>query len=799
MKKSIFRSAQILAISITTLCIGLTGCYASDEQADPETPVYKDPAANIDARLDDLIARMSVEEKIAQIVTIWVGKKDILDDDLQLDAKKVKERIPLGLGQFARPSDAVGPGSPREISGRDAAQTIKLVNALQRYATGETRLGIPILFHEEGLHGYAAVGATSFPQAIALASTWDPELVKEVNSITAREIRSRGVHLVLSPVVDIARDPRWGRIEETFGEDPYLTAELGVAAVNGLQGDDSHESLPADKVFATLKHMTGHGQPESGTNIGPAQISERELRENFFPPFEQVVRRTGIRAVMASYNEIDGIPSHANRWLLQDILRGEWGYEGAVVSDYTGIENLADLHHVAATHEEAAVLALAAGIDVDLPDGYSFSTLANALREGKVKESDIDTAVRRHLEIKFRAGLFENPYADAGYAEEITNDQDARDLARQAAQKSIVLLKNDGALPLSLPTGDNKKPVIAVIGPNAAVARLGGYSGQPPETVSLLDGVRARVADRARVEYAQGVVITEDDDWFGDEVVLGDPKENHRLIAEAVTVARSADTIILAIGDTEQTSREAWSANHLGDRSSLELVGDQQALFDALRALDKPLVVVLINGRPASTVKIAEEANALVEAWYLGERGGDAMADMLFGDINPGGKLPLTIPRSVGQLPMVYSHKPTARRGYLFGSVDPLFPFGWGLSYTEFEISEPHLSSSEIGIGDTVEIRVDIKNVGDRTGDEVVQLYIRDQVASVTRPVKLLKGFERVTLEAGESRSLKFTLGPEELSLWNTDMQKVVEPGLFDIMVGPNSVDLKTTVLEVED
>jgi beta-glucosidase len=743
---------------------------------------------------------MTPEEKLAQIRSVWDGKVELFDDTLRFVPAKMAERYPHGIGSFSRPSDARGPVSPRIVPGRDARETIALVNAVQRFALEETRLGIPVLFHEEGLHGHQAVGATSFPQAIALASSWDPDLVREVNSVTAREIRARGVHLVLSPVVDIARDPRWGRIEETFGEDPFLVGEMGVAAVEGLQGEGEIDLLGPGKVFATLKHMTGHGQPESGTNVGPAPISERELRENFLPPFEAVVRRTGIRAVMASYNEIDGVPSHVNPWLLTDVLRKEWGFNGMVVSDYYAIEQLVDLHHVFSDRGEAAAAALEAGIDVDLPDGRGFAPLAAELAEGRITGEQIDASVRRLLEVKFRAGLFEQPFADAKRAVATINNADARALARRAAERSIVLLTNNGVLPLALPPRRDARPTLAVIGPNADVARLGGYSGQPPEAVSLLEGIRAKAGDAADIVFARGVKITEDDDWWADEVTLADPAENRALIEEAVEVARDADVILLALGDTEQTSREAWAESHLGDRPSLELVGEQQQLFDALDALGKPLVVILINGRPASTVAIAAQADALVEAWYLGEQGGHAMAAVIFGDVNPGGKLPVTIPRSVGQLPMFYNHKPSARRGYLFASVEPLFPFGWGLSYTEFRLSEPRLSAAAIATiaaGDSVEVEVIVENVGERRGDETVQLYIRDEVSSVTQPVRELKAFERVTLDPGERRTVRFTLGPESFRLWDIDMQRVVEPGSFTIMTGPNSVDLQGVTLTI--
>jgi beta-glucosidase len=763
--------------------------------APPSNASYKNAGVSVEARVEDLLARMTLEEKVAQMQSIWDAKRDVFDAKLELDPEKMLLKFPDGIGQFARPSDATGPASPRLVPGRDLRGTIRLVNALQHYAVEHTRLGIPIMFHEEGLHGYVAVGATSFPQAIALASSWDPALVRAVNVVTAREMRARGVTEALTPVVDVARDPRWGRIEETFGEDPYLVGEMGVAAVEGLQGEGKTWDLRPGKVFATLKHLTGHGQPENGTNVGPAPYSERALREFFFPPFEKIIARTGISAVMPSYNEIDGVPSSANVWLLQRVLRGEWGFKGAVVSDYYAIEDLQRLHHIAATSEEAARLALKAGVDLDLPSPGAYATLTQQVRDGRVAVSCIDAAVRRLLTLKFRAGLFEHPFADAEQAQAVTDTSDARALALKAAQRSIVLLKNDGILPLTLSAG--KTPVIAVIGPNAAVARLGGYSSQPPIAVSILDGIRAKVGARAKVVFAQGVKITANDDWWADQVQLADPKENHRLIDEAVAAARGADQIILAIGDTEQTSREGWAPTHLGDRDSLDLVGEQQALFDALRALGKPLVVALINGRPASTVTIAEQANALLEGWYLGEQGGNAMADVLFGDVNPGGKLPVTIPRSVGQLPMFYNAKPSARRGYLFDTTTPLYPFGWGLSYSTFQIGTPQLSSDHIGVDGSLTVSVPVRNTGSRAGDETVQIYVHQLVGSVTRPIKELKAFERVSVAAGETKTVTFTLTPETFRMWNIDMQRVVEPGAFELMVGPNSVELKTAVLHI--
>lgn len=762
----------------------------------PASAPYRNASLPVDARVADLLSRMTLDEKVAQVITLWDAKTEVQDADSRWNPAKASLKFPAGLGQVARPSDRSGPSSPRTNKLRSIEESVAYVNAVQDWATKRTRLGIPVLFHEEALHGLAARDATSFPQAIAMASTWDPDLIRQVNAVVAREVRARGVPLVLSPVVDVARDPRWGRIEETFGEDPYLVSEMGVAAVEGLQGTGRARRLAQGKVFATLKHMTGHGQPESGTNVGPAPIAERTLREDFFPPFEAVVKRTGIEAVMASYNEIDGVPSHVNHWLLHDVLRGEWGFEGAVVSDYYAIEDLARLHHVAADIPDAARQALAAGVDADLPAGVAYSTLAASVRSGQVREADLDAAVALMLRMKFLAGLFEQPYARMRDTA-ITNDADAVATARRTAERSLILLKNDGALPLALPAAGGAKPTIAVIGPNAAVARLGGYYGIPRHPVSPLDGIRALVGDRARIVYAEGVRITENDDWWADEVKLADPAVNRQRIAAAVEAAKGADTILLFIGDTEQTSREGWANTHLGDRSALDLVGEQEALLDALKGLGKPVVAVLVNGRPPSYPGVAAKADAILETWYGGEQQGNAIANALFGRVNPGGKLPVTVARDVGQLPFYYNHKPTARRGYLFDDASPLFPFGYGLSYTRFDFAPPRLSAPAIAAGQPVTVSVDVTNAGVREGDEVVQVYVRDSVSSVTRPVKELKGFQRLTLKPGEKRTVAINLPPAAFQMWNVSMKRVVEPGEFEIMVGPDSAHLQSVKLTV--
>ncbi len=761
-------------------------------------PLYKNAAAPIAARVADLMARMTLEEKVAQIRTAWADKGEMIDE-LAFNPQKASAAFPHGIGHVTRPSDKRGvPGITGAAGGtaarwRTPEQTVDFINALQRWALEDTRLGIPVLLHEESLHGYMATQATMFPQAIALAGTFDVDLMRRVQSVTAREVRARGVPLVLSPVVDIVRDPRWGRIEETWGEDPYLVGEMGVAAVEGLQGPGKFERLRDGKVFATLKHMTGHGQPEAGVNVSPAQLAERELRENFFPPFREIVQRTSVGAVMPSYNEIDGMPSHASTWLLGSVLRGEWGFDGVIVSDYGGVHELATLHHVATDLEDAARQSLEAGVDSELPEGMAYATLPDAVRQGRVPATLVDTACARMLTLKFRAGLFENPYGDKALTARLTGDDEARALALEAARKSVCLLTNrDGALPLDRESMGR----VAVIGPNHAIARLGGYSSVPKQAISLIEGLRQMAPD-ADFVTAQGVFITTSEDRSQDLIYLADREENLRLIREAVEVASTADTIILAIGDTEQTSREGFAKNHLGDRTDIDLIGEQNELVDALAALGKPLIVAAYNGRPPSWPNVVEKADAILECWYPGQEGGTAVAEALLGDVNPGAKLPVTVVRNEGQVPYFYNHKPSARRGYLFDDKGPLFPFGHGLSYTSFAISPPRSDKARYGPDEPIRIAVDIRNTGPRAGDEVVQLYITRTDVSVTRPVLELKGFERARLEAGEMRTLRFTLTPAQLAIWNREMREVNEPGPVMLSVGASSENLQSVEVEI--
>lgn len=770
-------------------------------------PAYRNAQLPVAQRVQDLLRRMTLEEKVAQLQSLWVAPRpsEFINERGEFaPSERVKAALAHGIGQISGPSL----GMASDLENRTGPYQKKgprehaiFTNQLQRYIIEHNRWGIPAIFHEEALHGLAARGATSFPQAIALASTWDVDLVHAVFSAAAREARARGAHQVLTPVLDLAREPRWGRIEETYGEDPYLVARMGVAAVRGFQGEGPN--IDRQHVIATLKHFAAHGQPEGGTNAAPANFSERILREQFFFPFQTVVAEAKPLSVMASYNEIDGIPSHANRWLLGKILREEWGFRGFIVSDYSGINELITRHRVAADAAAAARKALEAGVDVELPQIQTFDTLVQQARNGTLPVELIDRAVARVLEAKFRLGLFENPYVDPDEAARVSESAAHRELALRAAREAIILLKNEGGL---APLDRNKIKTLAVIGPNAARVELGGYSGEPAYKTSILEGIKQKVGDSIKVLYAEGCKITAgapqkggEPSWWNDDVRLSDPQEDARKIAEAVEVAKAADIVLLVVGDNVETSREAWAENHLGDRDSLDLVGRQNDLVRAVVETGKPVVVFLINGRPLAINYIAERVPVIFEGWYLGQETGRAVADVLFGDYNPAGRLPVTIPRSIGQLPVYYYQKPTAKRGYLFASKEPLFPFGHGLSYTTFKYGNLRLSKDRIKPDEPVVVSVEVTNTGNRAGDEVVQLYVRDQVSSVTRPVKELKGFARISLQPGETRTVQFTLAPESLSFLNEEMRRVVEPGKFDIMVGPSSSDdkLQRIVLEV--
>ncbi len=763
----------------------------ADGREGAEQAAYRNETLPVAERVRDLLARMTLEEKAAQMVGVWQQKADTLvDADGNFDLEKAREAFKEGhgLGQVGRVSDAGSDGHHPE-QGQRARGMAELTNAIQRFFLEESRLGIPVVFHEECLHGLAGVGGTSFPQPIALGATFDPALVEALYAMTAEEARVRGAHQALTPVVDVAREPRWGRVEETFGEDPYLVASLGTAAVRGFQGDGSFHDRK--HLMATLKHFAAHAQPEAGMNCAPVNVSERELREVFLYPFRKAIEESGAVSVMASYNEIDGVPSHANRWLLHDVLRDEWGFEGFVVSDYYAIWELHDRpdthgHHVAKDKKEACALAVRAGVNVELPEPDCYLHLVELVREGVLEEAQLDALVAPVLAWKFRFGLFEDPYVDPDEAERISGSEENRQIALRAAQEAVTLLKNDGGvLPLDL----DEIQTLAVIGPNADRSLLGGYSGVPIYDVTVLEGIKAKVGVRAEILYSEGCKITVGGTWYEDPVVLPDPEEDRRLIAEAVEVAERADVIVLALGGNEQTSREAWSRTHMGDRTSLELFGRQNELVEAMVETGKPIVAFLFNGRPLAISKLSEQVPALCECWYLGQETGRAVADVLFGDVNPGGKLPISFPRSAGHLPIFYNHKPSARRGYLFDDVSPLYAFGYGLSYTTFAIEHVRLEDETIPRDGATRVLADVTNTGDRAGEEVVQLYLRDLVSSVTRPIKELKGFRRIHLAPGERQTVALDITPESLAFYNIDKEYVVEPGDFEVMVGASSRD----------
>ena len=745
---------------------------------------YRNPALSAEKRVKDLLSRMTLEEKAAQMLCIWQKKpQTLVDADGNFDSEKAKQAFKdgHGLGQVGRPSDA-GKG----LNARRMAET---TNAIQKFFLENSRLGIPVVFHEECLHGHAAVDGTSFPQPIALASTFNPQLIESIFTTTALEARSRGAHQALTPVVDVARDPRWGRVEETYGEDPFLVSRMGIAAVRGFQGDATFRDKT--RMIATLKHCVGHGQPESGMNCAPANVSMRVLRETFLFTFKEALQKGGAISVMPSYNEVDGVPSHANKWLLRDVLQKEFGFKGYYVSDYFAIWELGYRpdthgHFVAADKKESTRLAVEAGVNIELPDPDCYLELVNLVKKRVLKESQLDELVAPMLLWKFKLGLFDDPYVDPEVADRVVGCEEHAKLARQSACEVITLLKNERSLaPLDL----SKYKTIAVVGPNANRTLLGGYSGVPKHEVTVLDGIKARVGSKATVLYSEGCKITIGGNWNQDAVVPSNPEEDRKQIAEAIEVAKQADVIILAIGGNEQTSREAWMLNHMGDRASLDLIGRQEELVKAMVATGKPVIALLYHGRPNSINHLVQNVPVIFDCWYLGQENGHAVADVLFGDVNPSGKLPITIPRSVGHLPVFYNYKPSARRGYLFDEVSPLYAFGYGLSYTTFAIQNVRLEKKTIRTNGSTRVLADVTNTAKREGAEVVQMYIRDAVSSVTRPVKELKGFQKITLRPGEKKTVSFEITSDLLAFYDINMKYVVEPGEFFIMVGNSSRD----------
>jgi beta-glucosidase len=755
---------------------------------------YRDAAAPIEARVEDLLGRMTVDEKLAQLGCVWSTQ---LVADEAFSPARARELLAHGSGQITR----IGAST-----GLRPAESAAFANAIQRFLVEETRLGIPAIIHEESTAGFTARDATQFPQAIGLASTWNPALIEEAAEVIRAQMLAVGARQTLAPVLDIARDPRWGRTEETYGEDPYLAARLGVAYVRGIQGDDLRAG-----VVATGKHFLAYGASEGGLNHAPAHVGPRELREVYARPFEAAIREAGLASVMNAYNEIDGLPCGGSRAILDDLLRGELGFDGVVVADYYTTMLLCSFHRVAADKGEAGRMALEAGLDVDLPQLDCFGAPLRAeIDAGRVPMALVDRAVRRHLRVKFALGLFERPLVDDAAAPAAYRTAAQADLARRVAQQSIVLLQNDaGLLPLSA-----RLRHVAVVGPAADDVRLlqGDYSypahleiiyksGRArrsgdiapradeiafrpgpyfPPTVTPLAGIRAALPADALVGHAAGCAITGDD-------ASG--------IAAAVAAAREAEVAIVCVGGRSGLVADCTSGE-FRDASDLGLTGVQQQLVEAVVATGTPTVVVLVNGRVLALPWIAAHAAAVVEAWLPGEQGGAALADVLFGAVNPTGRLPISMPRTVGQVPIHYGHKSGGGRSQMLGDYSdgpttPLYPFGHGLSYTTFAYGELTIDPLEGPPTAPIAIACTVRNSGARGGEEVVQLYVRDLVASVTRPVKQLVGFARVALEPGEARRVTFRLDPSQLAFFDAAMRFVVEPGEFQVMVGASSADIR--------
>lgn len=735
---------------------------------------YKDPNASIDERVEDLLGRMTLEEKIAQMNMNGMGEY---------------RQLPHGAGVVESPFISV-----QEIA--------RMSSETKRYARENTRLGIPPIQIGECLHGQLAMGATIFPQAIAQGSTWNPALVERMASVIALEASASGVDQALSPLFDLAREPRYGRTEECYGEDPYLVARMGVAFVEGMQGKAEYtrvHGIAPGKLMCTAKHFAGYSVPAGGINLAPSSLGEREMRTLHLYPFEKVVKEANVCAVMPSYNEVDGMPAHSNRWLLTDVLRGEWGFGGYVFTDYGGLSQLHNFHHVAADASEAAVMGINAGVDLEAARPDAYARLSDLVKAGKVKEEQIDAAVRRILRAKFMAGLFDKPYPDPERLSEVVHRPEHVALALEVAQESAVLLKNDSAL---LPLDASKLKSIAVIGPNADQVQYGDYTYTRDNRsgVTILQGLRDRLGSRVQINYAKGCNITGSDRSGIDAAVEAASK------SDVAVVVLGETSVILSglgwgVGLGENEPRDPFVSGEGYDLTSLDPPGVQRELLQAVCATGKPVVLVMVHGRPWSIDWEKDHVPAILEAWYPGEQGGNAIAGILLGDVNPSGRLNCSVPRSVGHLPVTYDYKPSARginrepgtpekpgRDYVFSSPTPLFAFGHGLSYTTFEYSDLKIDNN--ASAKTVRVSVNVRNTGRRDGKEVVQLYVNDRVSSVTTPQKMLKGFDKIELKAGEQKTVTFDLHYDELALWNASMQHVVEPGEFAVMIGRSAEDI---------
>ena len=760
-------------------------CTLGFTQSSPSLPAYKDPSLSIDIRLSDLLSRMTLEEKVGQLLCPLGWEMYEIHGSEVHPSGKFKQLIKERNAGMLWATYRADPWTKKTLAnGLNPELSAKAGNALQKYVMENTRLGIPMFLAEEAPHGHMAIGATVFPTGIGMAATWSPELVKEVGQVIAKEIRSQGGHISYGPVLDLTRDPRWSRVEETFGEDPVLSGILGASMVDGLGGGNLSQKYAT---IATLKHFLAYAVPEGGQNGNYASVGIRDLHQNFLPPFRKAID-SGALSVMTSYNSIDGIPCTSNHYLLTQLLRNEWKFCGFVVSDLYSIEGIHESHFVALTKENAAIQSVTAGVDVDL-GGDAYTNLCHAVQSGQMDKAVIDTAVCRVLRMKFEMGLFEHPYVDPKIAAKTVRRKEHIELARKIAQSSITLLKNENSI-LPLSKTINK---VAVIGPNAdnRYNMLGDYTAPQEDSnvKTVLDGILTKLSP-SRVEYVRGCAIR-------------DTTVNE--IEQAIEAARRSEVVIVVVGgssardfktsykETGAAVAEEGSVSDMEcgegfDRASLSLLGRQQELLESLQKTGKPLIVVYIEGRPLEKNWASEYADALLTAYYPGQEGGNAIADVLFGDYNPSGRLPISVPRSVGQIPVYYNQKAPRNHDYVEVSSSPLYSFGYGMSYTTFEYSALQVVQKSARC---FEVSFKVKNTGKYDGEEVSQLYMRDEYASVVQPMKQLKHFERFYLSKGEEKLIVFTLAEEDLSIINQALEQIVESGTFQVMIGSSSDDIR--------
>lgn len=770
---------QYLYILILVLSVNVRG------YAQPSVLPYKNPGLPVESRVKDLLSRMTLEEKIGQLLCpLGWEMYEIRGQEVypsEKFAQLVKEKQPGMLWATYR----ADPWTKKTLeNGLNPTLAAKAGNALQKYMMENTRLGIPLFLAEEAPHGHMAIGATVFPTGIGMAATWSPQLIEEVGKAIGGEIRSQGGHISYGPVLDLARDPRWSRVEETFGEDPVLSGNLGAAMVSGLGGGELWQEYAT---IATLKHFLAYAVPESGQNGNYASVGERDLHENFLPPFRKAID-AGALSVMTSYNSIDGIPCTANHYLLTQLLRNEWKFRGFVVSDLYSIEGIHESHFVAPSMENAAMQAVTAGVDVDL-GGDAYMNLYHSVRAKETEEAVIDTAVSRVLRLKFEMGLFEHPYVDPQIAAQVVRSIEKVELARKVAQASVTLLENrNSILPLS-----KEVRKVAVIGPNAdnRYNMLGDYTApQEDENVkTILDGIVSKLSP-SRVEYVKGCAIRDTTATELDEAVEAARRSEVVIAVVGGSSARDFKTSYKETGAavTDESSLSDMESGEGFDRASLSLLGKQQALLSALKATGKPLIVIYIEGRPLDKNWAAQYADALLTAYYPGQEGGNAIADVLFGDYNPAGRLPVSVPRSVGQIPLYYNKKAPQNHDYVELVASPLYPFGYGLSYTTFEYSGLQVVPQGAC---SYEVMFKVKNTGEYDGEEVAQLYMRDEYASVVQPLKQLKHFKRFHLKRGEEKTISFVLTKEDFELVDRSLKRIAEPGTFQIMIGGSSTDIR--------